>query len=212
MPISLQKKQRLELFFKMEAAANSAFESERIVQRKADEDEELLAATASIIMPEDNHHNHHQLSYNHENLVTSHYFSQTQPEAQQIIYDTVDASDDLCRVASEILSGVRRNVEVQIIHPSVVGYDTVIDGCYSTTDYLNPIPKDEIMQESGLRSQAQIQQLPQCRSNDMGQDFFVAEEIDPVELGINMTTNGEDEVFFSDDFNHYFGLGSNIVA
>lgn len=182
----------------MEAAANQAFESERQNSRHTSEQEELLAATASIMMPEDAaHQQSHTICYAQENLITSHYFSQTEPESQQIIYDT--GSDDLCRVATEILSGVRRNVEVQILHPNAVAFDTVIDGCYTTEDYLNPIPKDEIMQESGLRSQ-------QCR-NDIGQDFFVTEEIE--ELGINMTTNGE-EVFFSDDFNHYFG--HNIVA
>lgn len=204
-----QKKQRLELFFKMEAAANLAYESERSrmsVQQTTEQDE-ILTATASIMLPEaeethQHQHHHHGTSYGQENLITSHYFSQTDQDSQQIIYDTVDGSDDLCRVATEILNGVRRNVEVQIIHPTV-GFDTVIDTCYSTADYLNPIPKDEIMQESGLRS---------SQRNDIGQDFFVTEEIDPVELGINMTTNGEDEVFFSDDFSHYFGLGSNIVA
>lgn len=162
----------------MEAASNSAFESERSrqsLQQKAEQDE-VLAATASIMLPEE---------------ITSHYFTQTEQDPQQIIYDTVESSDELCRVASEILSGVRRNVEVQIIHPNNIGFDTA--------DYLNPIPKDEIMQESGLRSQ----------QYDIGQDFFVTEEIDPVELGINMTTTGEE--FFSDDF-HYFGLGSNMVA
>lgn len=198
----------------MEAAANLAHESERQSTRQQSEQEELLAATASIMLPgeagaNNDHHHHHfhhgqtssSTSYGQDSLITSHYFSQTDPDSQQIIYDTVDSSDDLCRVASEILSGVRRNVEVQIIHPNVVSFDTVIDSCYTTEDYLNPVPKDDIMRESGLRSQ-------QCR-NDMGQDFFVTEEIDPVELGINMTTNGE-EVFFSDDFNHYFG--HNIVA
>lgn len=196
----------------MEAAANMAFESERQSSRQTTaEQEELLAATASIMLPEDatevqnQQHNQQGISnYGQESLITSHYFSQTEPDSQQIIYDTVNSSDDLCRVATEILNGVRRNVEVQIIHPNGFGVDTtttttVIDSCYTTADYLNPIPKDEIMQESGLRSQ-------QC----LGQDFFVTEELDPVELGINMTTSGEDEVFFSDDFNHYFG--HNIVA
>lgn len=191
----------------MEAAANLAFESERNSQINTEQDE-LLAATNSIMLPEDavntQELQHHQTSYGQENLITSHYFTQTDADSQQIIYDTVDASEDLCRVATEILSGVRRNVEVQILHPNVIGFDTVIDSCYTTADYLNPIPKDEIMQESGLRSQQQ------CR-NDIGQDFFVTEEIDPVELGINMTTSG-DEVFFSDDFNHYFGLGSNNIV
>lgn len=185
----------------MEAAANVAFESERQTSKQKTDQEELLAATASIMLPEElqsqGRQDEQQTIYNQENLITSHYFSQTDPDSQQIIYDT--GSDDLCRVATEILSGVRRNVEVQIIHPNAVGYDTVIQQCYTTEDYLNPIPKDEIMQESGLRSQ-------QC----LGQDFFVTEELDPVELGINMTTTGEDEVFFSDDFNHYFG--HNIVA
>lgn len=40
-------------------------------------------------------------------------------------------------------------------------------------------------------------------------------EIDPIELGVNMNTNVDEEVLFGDDFNlNYFGIvsGSNIMA
>lgn len=182
----------------MEAAANEALESEKQSLKQRTEQEELLAATASIMLPEEQQQQTTTI-YNQDTLITSHYFTQTDQDSQQIIYDTVDSSDDLCRVATEILSGVRRNVEVQII-------DT--NNCFSTEDYLNPITKDEIMHESGLRSQPHHQQ--QQPQYHMGQDFFVTDVgMDPVELGINLTTNGE-EVFFSDDFSHYFS--HNIVA
>jgi hypothetical protein len=70
--------------------------------------------------------------------------------------------------------------------------------CYSVEDYLNPISKEEIMQESGLG-----------RRYD---EFYL------IDSGINMTNaNGTDEpteVFeiFHEDFNlNYFG-GNNIIA
>lgn len=69
----------------------------------------------------------------------------------------------------------------------------------SPEDYLNPISKEEIMQESGLG-----------RRYD---EFYL------IDSGINMTSaNGSDEpteVFeiFHEDFNlNYFGTNSNIIA
>ncbi|XP_059609522.1 uncharacterized protein LOC132256930 [Phlebotomus argentipes] len=188
------KKQRLELFFKMEAAHSPA-----IVRREVDAVfDETAAATASILS-----HQERQSPENHPPTTPSDAMATfyTPQDTHQLPYDVADSSDDLRRVAGEILNGVRRNVEVQIVHP---GDSFAID---STGDYLNPLSKDEIVQESGLRSMV-------TRGNDLGNDYFVT-EIDPIELGINMTTNGEEEVLFGDDFNlNYFGIGtgSNIVA
>lgn len=72
-------------------------------------------------------------------------------------------------------------------------------------DYLNPVPKDQIVRECGLRS---------GRGHEIGSDYYVT-EIDPIELGVNMNANGEEEVLFGDDFNlNYFGIvsGNNIMA
>uniref|UniRef100_A0A1B0EVQ5 Fork-head domain-containing protein n=1 Tax=Lutzomyia longipalpis TaxID=7200 RepID=A0A1B0EVQ5_LUTLO len=193
------KKQRLELFFKMEAAHSPA-----VVRRDADGVfDETAAATASILPPPESHspENHVAMKQPAADSLAAFYATQDQ---HQMPFDVTDASDDLRRVAGEILNGVRRNVEVQIVHP---GASFAID---TTGDYLNPLSKDEIVQESGLRSMG-----PHGgRVSDIGNDYFVT-EIDPIELGINMTTNGEEEVLFGDDFNlNYFGIGtgSNIVA
>jgi hypothetical protein len=119
----------------------------------------------------------------------------------------------LRRTAGEILSGVRRNVEVQIMHPnelqsySILNSGNFTDGNqqhqldvsrYLVEDYLNPISKEEIMQESGLG-----------RRYD---EFYL------IDSGINMTNaNGTEEsteVFeiFHEDFNlNYFG-NNNIIA
>lgn len=69
------------------------------------------------------------------------------------------------------------------------------------------MPKDQIVRESGLRSTK--------NPNDLVNDYFVT-ELDPIELGINMSTNAEtDEALFGEEFNlNYFGIapGNNIMA
>lgn len=125
------------------------------------------------------------------------------------------SNDELRRSAGEILNGVRRNVEVQIMHPgdlhgySILGTGTILSNyiyfiiiiiivVVFLEDYLNPISKEEIMQESGLG----------FRRHD---EFYL------IDSGINMSsTNGTDETtevfeIFHDDFNlNYFG--NNIIA
>lgn len=74
----------------------------------------------------------------------------------------------------------------------------------SLEDYLNPVSKEEIVRESGLRS----------ARNENGSDFYVT-EIDPLELGVNMNVNGDEEILFGDDFNlNYFSIApsNNIMA
>lgn len=69
-------------------------------------------------------------------------------------------------------------------------------------DYLNPVPKDQIVRECGLRT---------VRNEN---DFYVT-DIDPIELGVHMNSSGDDEVLFGDEFNlNYFGVvsGNNIMA
>lgn len=73
---------------------------------------------------------------------------------------------------------------------------------FANKDYLNPIPKDEVVQECGLRTTR--------RTTDIGNEYYVT-TIDPIELGINMHSNTNEEILFEDDFNfNYFG--SNIMA
>lgn len=90
------------------------------------------------------------------------------------------------------------------VHQNIYGLEYFED-CFP--DYLNPVPKDQIVRESGLRSTK--------NPNDLANDYFVT-ELDPIELGINMSTNAEsDEVLFGEEFNlNYFGIvpGNNIMA
>lgn len=90
--------------------------------------------------------------------------------------------------------------------------------------------KEQIVRESGLRSDTTRSDLNpnNCTSTTdghvtngghsggghNGNEFFVT-EIDPIELGVNMNGNGDEEILFGDDFNlNYFGIvsGSNIMA
>lgn len=140
-----QKKQRLELFFKMEAANQlkrqeaSRKESLEAGMNKNNEilsspsyEAELNAATASIIsLPVDTS----------SSIITTHgdvscqaisqtvcinfdfIFKPDSPTTAQLyqfheVLPLNHQSDDLRRTAGEILNGVRRNVEVQIMHPN----------------------------------------------------------------------------------------------
>lgn len=101
---------------------------------------------------------------------------------------------------------------------------------------MNPVPKEQIVRESGLRSlRGHHHQHHSAQhtnhiatgnlhnniissnnnNNEYGNDYFVT-DLDPIELGINISTNTETEdVLFGDEFNlNYFGIvpGSNIMA
>lgn len=75
-------------------------------------------------------------------------------------------------------------------------------------DYLNPVPKDQIVQECGLRSSRN-------NNNDFCNDYFVTSDMEPIELGINMNTNAEnDDGLFGDEFNlnYFITPGNNIMT
>ncbi|CRK98613.1 CLUMA_CG012021, isoform A [Clunio marinus] len=192
------KKQRLELFFKMEAAnqlkrqeasQKSSIDMNLKAMNSPSYDAELSAATASIIsLPVDTS----------SPIITTHCESDSPVNGQLYqfheIHPVNNPNEDLRRTAGEILNGVRRNVEVQIMHPNELQSYSILN----SEDYLNPISKEEIMQESGLG-----------RRYD---EFYL------IDSGINMTTaNGSEEsteVFeiFHEDFNlNYFG-NNNIIA
>ncbi|XP_070509167.1 uncharacterized protein [Chironomus tepperi] len=193
------KKQRLELFFKMEAAnllkvqnsLNRKAEAEANINKHSENvcsltyDAELHAATASIISLPLETSSPIISTHGDTDSVSSQYyqFHEILPISQH------QQTDELRKTAGEILNGVRRNVEVQIMHPSDLQSYSILN----TEDYLNPISKEEIMQESGLG-----------RRHD---EFYL---IDPT------IVNGSEEpteVFeiFHEDFNlNYFG--NNIIA
>lgn len=111
-----------------------------------------------------------------------------------------DVQNELQKSAGEILQGVNRgNVEVQVMQTA--------DNCIQSyaildSDYLNPISKDEIVQECGLRTGKRF---------EPGHEYYVT-TIDPVELGINLPASVEnDGILFEDEFNFQY-FGSNIIA
>lgn len=77
---------------------------------------------------------------------------------------------------------------------------------YYLADYLNPVSKEEIVQECGLRS------ATGHRSDAAPPTDYYITTIDPIELGINMSSSqDEDQILFEDDFNlNYFG--NNIMT
>lgn len=96
--------------------------------------------------------------------------------------------DDICN---------KRTINFDVLTFLLTFYSTL-----PNKDYLNPIPKDEVVQECGLRTTR--------RTTDIGNEYYVT-TIDPIELGINMHSNTNEEILFEDDFNfNYFG--SNIMA
>ncbi|XP_058443624.1 uncharacterized protein LOC131425616 [Malaya genurostris] len=205
------KRQRLELFFKMEAANNK---SSREPPPGSPSQEEIAAATASLAQYEPHSPGHGSISESID-------FRNPQPGpsslhhplGQQSMYANnqfeVVQSEELKRSAGEILNGIRRNVEVQIVHPissnNFQAY-ALLDSDYYLADYLNPVSKEEIVQECGLRSVAGHR--PDAAP---GADYYIT-TIDPIELGINMSSGqDEDQILFEDDFNlNYFG--NNIMT
>lgn len=76
-------------------------------------------------------------------------------------------------------------------------------------DYLNPVPKDQIVSECGLRSSRN-------NNNDFCSEYFATSDMEPIELGINMNSNAEndDDGLFGDEFNlnYFITPGSNIMT
>ncbi|XP_016980088.1 alpha-protein kinase 1 [Drosophila rhopaloa] len=156
------------------------------------------------------HHHNHQSHQNHHN----HHHQRLLP------FNDLLSDDELRKTAGQILNGIHREVEVQSVNSIISTYhDVLLDN-----DYLNPIHKDVVVTESVLRQQHG--NLGGGSNNHLGgnghmgggsSQYYIT-EIDPMELGIQMSHQvepSEEEVLFSDEFNlNYFGYntGSDIVA
>ncbi|XP_055389971.1 protein kinase 4 [Condylostylus longicornis] len=192
------KKQRLELFFKMEQLHNqrqqnssSQEESNENNNQNYSTIDETAAAVQHITQQMQNDCNSPN-DINMNQAALNNRISST----NSLTFENIIHGGDLKKSAGEILNGIRRTVEVQPINCRTIS--TYHDSMLDTEDYLNPINKDDdiITHEGGFRN-----------------EFYVT-EIDPIELGINIT-NVEEEVLFSEDFNlNYFGITSanDIVA
>ncbi|XP_065090469.1 forkhead box protein P1-B-like [Ochlerotatus camptorhynchus] len=212
------KRQRLELFFKMEAA-NAKTQREAPGSPNQDE---IAAATASLAQYEPHSPGHGSTSESIDYRLSQpgssgqHLQPSLGQQQQQPMYASIPNNqfevvqgEELKRSAGEILNGIRRNVEVQIVHPinsnNFQAY-ALLDSDYYLADYLNPVSKEEIVQECGLRSAAGH------RSDAAPPTDYYITTIDPIELGINMSSSqDEDQILFEDDFNlNYFG--NNIMT
>ncbi|XP_030381093.1 uncharacterized protein LOC115628958 [Scaptodrosophila lebanonensis] len=147
--------------------------------------------------------------------------SHTHHHQRLLPFNDLLSDEELRKTAGQILNGIHREVEVQSVNSIISTYhDVLLDN-----DYLNPIHKDVVVTESGLRQH-------HSSSNGSGgggggggvlgtglthSQYYIT-EIDPMELGIQMSHQvepSEEEVLFSDEFNlNYFGYnpGSDIVA
>ncbi|XP_016038007.2 putative uncharacterized protein DDB_G0288537 [Drosophila simulans] len=159
------------------------------------------------------HHHSHQNHQNHN-----------QHHQRLLPFNDLLSDDELRKTAGQILNGIHREVEVQSVNSIISTYhDVLLDN-----DYLNPIHKDVVVTESVLRQQhgTNVGGGSNNQSNQMGghshmgggnSQYYIT-EIDPMELGIQMSHQvepSEEEVLFSDEFNlNYFGYnpGSDIVA
>uniref|UniRef100_A0A182XEE0 Fork-head domain-containing protein n=1 Tax=Anopheles quadriannulatus TaxID=34691 RepID=A0A182XEE0_ANOQN len=163
------KKQRFEWFFKMEANARLR----EVGTSDTMTDAEVAAATASLAQ------------YVPKSPATT-----GSPVSQFKV--TARTEQELKHPDEDAFNGIRRGAEIQIERPTqtIQTYEMLDSAEYNIADYLNPVPKEEIVQECGLRSVA----------------------LDPAELGINIpSASGQDDDILFDDFNlNYFG--NNIMT
>ncbi|KFB42534.1 hypothetical protein ZHAS_00010243 [Anopheles sinensis] len=173
------KKQRFEWFFKMEANARVR----ELGTTDSMTDDEVAAATASLAQ-----YAPKSPTAGPGSPVCQTLYADIITSAQ---FEVTATAEEIKQAEEDTLNGLRRGTEIQIVRPTqtIQTYE-MLDTEYSIADYLNPVPKEEIVQECGLRSVA----------------------LDPAELGINIpSATGQDEDILFDDFNlNYFG--NNIMT
>ncbi|XP_058063468.1 uncharacterized protein LOC131213445 [Anopheles bellator] len=155
--------------------------------------------TSHHTLPHHQQHHHQQQApqqqqHQQQQPITATYH-QTQTLYADIIsnaqFEITATAEEIKQMDEDTLNGLRRGTEIQIVRPTqaIQTYE-MLDSEYNIADYLNPVPKEEIVQECGLRSVA----------------------LDPAELGISIpsATTQEDDILF-DEFNlSYFG--NNIMT
>ncbi|PSN45382.1 hypothetical protein C0J52_07542 [Blattella germanica] len=151
---SLIKKQRMQQFMSNVVTA-----------------EEVEAATASIEDNKENRDFHREvlLSITAENCAESTHYSSAALSPQEGV--------SLEQSAEEILSGIKKEVEVQYLIP-------VQEKSSKETDFLNPVSKEVVVEESGLLE----------KPGDMGASYLIT-DLNSAALGLNM---GETEVISPD--------------
>ncbi|XP_065365411.1 putative uncharacterized protein DDB_G0282133 [Calliphora vicina] len=254
------KKQRLDLFFKMESINRERLQQhhqkqqqERLLQNggggggqhkhvgcQQDQclyDEAAVAAAAiQQEMLQQSQTNNNDGSIQNQNSAHEMDASGGGHVMTELPYNDLLTDEELRKTAGQILNGIHREVEVQSVNQTIIGtyQDVLLDN-----NYLNPIHKDVVVNESGLRhSSHSITSTPHCHSNHSASGPYYVTEIDPMELGIQITNHHQqhhhhhhahhpnsdpsssvskesDVVLFNDEFNlNYFSYNSthDIVA
>ncbi|XP_028895063.2 probable serine/threonine-protein kinase tsuA [Zeugodacus cucurbitae] len=132
----------------------------------------------------------------------------------ELPFNDLMSDEELRKTAGQILNGIHREVEVQSVNSIISTYHDVL---LDNEDYLNPIHKDVAVHESGLRSTnaTHLATSSYLHSHNTTNSQYYVTEIDPLELGIQMSHQvGAEEVLFSDEFNlNYFGYnGANDIV
>lgn len=225
------KKQRLELFFKMEESAARVSQNENVnvnlnMNLNMNQHQPNQNQNQNQIQHQNQNQHQHQnqsLSLNIDNTPKRQEYEPVRYTNDMIVgggsigctytyrnsqcpnlknqYQPIEelGINELQKSAGEILHGINRNVEVQVMQAA----DNYIQSyAILDSDYLNPISKDEIVQECGLRTGKRF---------ETGHEYYVT-TIDPVELGINLPASVEnDGILFEDEFNFQY-FGNNIIA
>uniref|UniRef100_A0A1I8N2V7 Uncharacterized protein n=1 Tax=Musca domestica TaxID=7370 RepID=A0A1I8N2V7_MUSDO len=240
------KKQRLDLFFKMES-----MNRERLVQQHQQQqqqkkqqsssnstrhqshshdgssqdaclyDEAAVAAAAiqqemlqqghttttakDVSLPHHQHYHaqhqqnsHHRTTLHQANVHQQQHHHHHPPHHSQSLHDLpyneLLSEEELRKTAGQILNGIHREVEVQSVNhhqPIISTYqDVLLDN-----DYLNPIHKDVAVNESGLHQVNNTTVSATAGNSHTGHGTTTATtpyyvtEIDPIELGIQMSSH-----------------------
>ncbi|XP_061397902.1 forkhead box protein A2-A, partial [Musca vetustissima] len=262
------KKQRLDLFFKMESMNRERLAQQQLQQQQQSSgnsstrhqsqcknpkhnssqqdpslyDEAAVAAAAiqQEMLQQQGHTTsgkdiaHHQHAHHHQQRTILH-ASTGQPQQHHhhpshsqalhdLPYNELLSEEELRKTAGQILNGIHREVEVQSVnhHQSLIStYQDVL----LENDYLNPIHKDVAVNESGLHQVNTT--MPTSLNHNSSHSTattttpYYVTEIDPMELGIQMSAHpnplvhNTDVILFNDEFNlNYFTYNptTDIVA
>ncbi|KAM7349243.1 forkhead domain 3F [Cochliomyia hominivorax] len=257
------KKQRLDLFFKMESMNRERLQQhqqkqqqERLLQNGGGGggsgsggqqkqhigcqqeqclyDEAAVAAAAiqqEMLQPAQNNNDG---SIQNQNSISGMESTSNSNVLHELPFNDLLTDEELRKTAGQILNGIHREVEVQSVNQTIIGtyQDVLLDN-----EYLNPIHKDVVVNESGLRHNSTSNISSHCHSNHSSTGPYYVTEIDPMELGIQISNHHQnhthhqhihhssdptstvsedsDVVLFNDEFNlNYFTYNpaNDIVA
>ncbi|XP_037822246.1 putative uncharacterized protein DDB_G0285119 [Lucilia sericata] len=224
------KKQRLDLFFKMESMNRERLQQhhqkqqqERLLQNgggggqhkhvgcQQDQclyDEAAVAAAAiqqEMLQQTPTHNNNNDASIQNQNSLHD-MDSAGGHVMHELPYNDLLTDEELRKTAGQILNGIHREVEVQSVNQTIIGtyQDVLLDN-----DYLNPIHKDVVVNESGLRHSSHSSISSHCHSNHSSSAPYYVTEIDPMELGIQISNHQQHHHHHQHHSHHHSHHASN---